>query len=93
VAQLKRYLPSEVNRINLYDLVMGETERLKATISDTAFPVRGQQYSPNELATRVARYEACSEVLLAMMITGCYWGERAHESLWTRSLEVLSRSV
>ncbi|MBI1930308.1 hypothetical protein HYR99_39410, partial [Candidatus Poribacteria bacterium] len=61
--------------------------RLYSELSDEHFPIDGVHFSAEELRRRVQRYEALTEIALAMMITGCYWGEEAHENLWTKCLE------
>jgi len=87
-ATLKRYLVDEQHRIRLHDLVMEETERVRrAVFSPEAFPLSGVNFSVEELVNRVQRYEGITEILLAMVATGCYWGEKHQQSLWVKSLE------
>lgn len=87
VAILKRYLVDDRYRIRLHDLVMAEAERLFSEVSDDNFPVQGVPFSPEELVSRVRRYEGLTETLEALMITGCYWGDDAHQGSWVRALE------
>lgn len=87
VSTLKRYLPDERHKIRLHDLVMEETEKLYGEISEESFPVQGVQYSIEELRKRVQRYEALTEMLRAIVVTGCYFGEKDHEELWVKCLE------
>lgn len=89
VATLKRYLVDEKNRIRLHDLVMDETERVhKQVFSPEAFPLDGNvNYSGKGLIDRIQRYESATEILMAMMSTGCYWGEQHQQALWVKILE------
>jgi hypothetical protein len=91
VATLKKYLPDDRYRIQLNDLVMQETEKLYRQLSGEHFPVDVRTSTHEEfelcLQRRVQRYEALTETLQALLITGCYWGEETHEELWARCLE------
>jgi hypothetical protein len=79
VANLKRYLTDDRHKIRLHDLMMQETDRLSSQLSDEQFPIQGISSTPQnilkEIPERLLRYEKLSDVLLALMITGCYWGE------------------
>ena len=91
VATLKRYLPDERYRIQLHDLIMREADKLYEQLSVEHFPVDVRTSTHEEfelcLQRRVQRYEALTETLQALLITGCYWGEETHEELWARCLE------
>jgi hypothetical protein len=87
VASLKKYIVDQSQRIRLYDLVMNETEKVYAELIDENFPVQNVAFSKEELFKRVQRYEALSEILHALIINGCYWGEKEHEAVWVKCLE------
>src|SRR5260370_15608905 len=87
-ATVKRYLVDDRYRIRLHDLVMDELNLLDRELSDTHFPV-GVQFTSDELWRRVQRYEALSEILLAIIITGSYWDEKSQQ-LWAKCIERLS---
>lgn len=87
VASLKQYVVDGRHKIRLHDLVMNETERVFGELTTKNFPVHGIPFSAEELLSRVRRYEALSEVLLGIMINGCYWGGKEHTELWVKSLE------
>jgi len=87
VASLKKYLVDDRYRISLHDLVMRETERIYMELADQNFPLVGVALSKEVLLKRLQRYEALTEILIAMIVTGCYWGEKSHEYLWVKSLE------
>lgn len=87
VANLKHYIVDGRYKIKLHDLVMNETERVYGELTVRNFPVHGVPFSAEELSRRVRRYEALSEILLSLMINGCYWGNKDHLELWQKSLE------
>ena len=82
-ATVKRYLVDEHHRIDLQDLVTREMEKIIPLLSPSHFPPQGG-FSAEELAARLKRYEALTEILRAMVTTGCYWGNKEHVTLWTR---------
>lgn len=86
VTSLKKYLVDERYRIRLHDLVMQEVEKLYIELSPDHSAL-GSSFSVEELTRRVRRYEALTEILLAIMVTGCYWGGQSHKYLWVGSLE------
>lgn len=88
-ATLKKYLPEERHKIRLHDLVMGETRMLYDELSEDRFSLN-TPFTDQEFINRVRRYEALTEILQAMMITGCYWGEEKHIDLWVKCLELIS---
>lgn len=90
VAQVKKYLVDERYEIRLHDLVNQESERLFNELSDKEkFPVYGFPIEKfdDEFRRQVKLYESLTEPVLAMMITGCYWGKKSHERLWVNCLE------
>jgi hypothetical protein len=87
VATVKSYLADDRFRIRLHDLVLQETERAFAELTEEHFPVQTGSVSPEDLARRLSQYEAYVEVIQSMLATGCYWGEAKHAGLWARSLE------
>ncbi len=89
IATVKRYLVDERNRIRLHDLVMDELNKLDAQVADTDFS-RIEIANEEAFKRRVERYQALTEILLAMMITGSYWGEQSHQHLWVQCLERLA---
>lgn len=89
VATLKRYLHDERQRIRVRDLIMDEANRLHEQLSDESFPVDGRMVKDDSefVAARVTKYEALTEVLRALVATGCYWGDKLHEDTWRQCLE------
>ena len=86
VASLKRYIAEDRHRIALRDLVVEETNQVCDAISNEHFPPGGQ-FSAEELIGRVRRYESVTEILQALMVHGCFWGEEKHQYLWIQTLQ------
>lgn len=86
-ASLKKYIVDGRYIINLHDLITSETEKLYLELNDKNFPVQGIAFSAVELVKRVQKYEALSEILLALTMNGCYWGDERHQNLWLKCLE------
>jgi hypothetical protein len=86
VATAKKYLMEEKYRIQLADMLTRETTRLLEATSDDFFPPN-VQIDETEFKRRIARYEAQTEILLRLMITGCYWSQSYHKELWLRTLK------
>lgn len=86
-ATVKRYVVDPSARIRLRDLVHEETEKL---FSEIAAPTSGGQtkpQAPEELRQRVERYEGLCETLLAVLVTGCYWGNEEASKRWVAALQ------
>jgi hypothetical protein len=86
-ATVKRYLVDPSAKIRLRDLVHQETEKLFAETSAAAFDGQTQIKPAEELARRIARYEALCETLLSVFVVGCYWGNEEATKLWATSLQ------
>ncbi len=72
VAELKRYLTDPASRIRLRDLLVGEANRVHDAITDQHFPT-GPMPTSEGMQERVARYEAISETLVAMLAVAGAW--------------------
>src|SRR5215207_8492878 len=73
VEHLKRYLSYPPQPILLHDLVMGEVERVRTTISSDPSYAHGTHMTGAEIAEQLPRYEVLSETLMALFATGCRW--------------------
>ncbi len=91
VVSLKKYLVEDRYRIRLHDLVMQEVEKVYSELSSDRFSL-SIPYSSEALIQRVQHYESLTEILVAMMVAGCYWGERSHEYLWVDTLERIANT-
>lgn len=91
VSSLKRYLSDDRYRIDLHDLVMREIESVAVRLAEPVWNADERWADNNDLKGRllhrVQQYEANTEALEALFVTGCYWGEGRHEQLWVRLLE------
>ena len=91
VSRLKKYLVDDRYRIELYDLVNNEKEMLHDNISEIYFPINPKQPPTNEeFANRMRKYEDVTQIVLALMINGCYWGKDAYKSIWVSIIERVS---
>jgi hypothetical protein len=85
-ATLKRYLPDARRTIEVHDLVSQEIERAYAEMSEEQFPAQ-QEWSAEELQSRVGNYEVIFEIPLALAINLARWGSNEHIRLLTKSIE------
>lgn len=91
VSEVKRYLAEEKFRIKLYDLVIGETERVISGMSGPEFDLQ-EKPDQDKICLRFRRYEALTEILQALIVVGCFWGESNSVYLWTKCIERLAGS-
>ncbi len=91
VAETKRYLPEERFRIRLHDLVIGEIDRV---IQESTGPIfaRATGAVPQEFFRRLQLSDGVSEVLRAILVTGCWWGDAHQVQHWVAALERLANS-
>lgn len=89
VTILKKYLVDDKHRICLHDFVMQEVDKLYIDLSDENFPVKSSEipFSPEELDQRLQRFESLTEIVLSIMINGCYWGDESQKNIWMKCLE------
>lgn len=93
VATVKRYLVDPTAKIRLRDLVHEEAEKLIQELNETAFPAQASLPPAEEIKQRIDKYDALSETLLSVIVTGCYWGDRQHMKLWVDCLERVANST
>lgn len=91
-ATVKRYIVDSSAKIRLRDLVHKESERLYAEI--TKYSTSSNSYAADEVFPEVIRrldlYNKQSEVLQAMLVTGCYWGDIESSGIWISTLQRLA---
>jgi len=92
---LKKYLVGDKHRIYLHDFVMQEVEKLYKELSDDNFSVKVSEisFSPEELNHRLQHYESLTEIVLSIMINGCYWDDKSQENIWIKCLERIANPV
>lgn len=83
---VKRYLVDPTARIKLHDLVYDETARVCAELGEANFPLGSPEPSMAEYCQRARAYEATIETLLAIVTTGCYWGDASQSALWVTAI-------
>jgi hypothetical protein len=85
---VKKYLSDDRHRIRLNDLVRDKGNELARQTVGPEFPTHiSPPPSADTFTQRARRYEEISQVALAMMIEGCYYGTQAHERLWVELLQ------
>ena len=84
-ATLRNYLVDERHRIRLRELVMREVETLCESVANEYPSV--DHSVPDSLQKLLSRYEAATEMVLTLIINGCYWGDQQHEEIWINSLQ------
>ena len=86
---VKEHLIDEIYRNRLPLLVTAEIEKLFKELSGDNLSMN-TSFSPEEIVSRVRRYEALTKTIQALMITGCYRGEESHQKLWVHCIERIS---
>ena len=90
VASLKRYIVESRYRIQFSDLIDQTVERVIELTSGEAFAVPDDPNLSSERVTACVRgYEKACSTLLAMALTGGFWAEEEHYSVWQRALQYL----
>src|ERR1039458_168063 len=87
VARMKRCLVSPEQRINLHDLVNGETERVHAGIMGDRFPATTHQADAETILQRLRSYEAELSVFLPMVCCAGYWSTEDRFPILLRALK------
>jgi hypothetical protein len=86
--KVKEFLADDRHRIQLSELVMNQGNELAQQIVGPEFPVEiSSRISEDDLKQRVQRYQEISQVALAILVAGCYFGSKAHAKLWTDLLQ------
>jgi hypothetical protein len=75
VARLKKYIANDSQRINLYDLLTSETEKLHAAINSERFSARTTGLSVSDVPKRLQFYESAVDTVLHLMVCASYWDD------------------
>jgi hypothetical protein len=86
IATTKRYLAEPTANIRLHDLIREEVERVHAVQLSSNFSMDIKPTNEDVLS-QTRRYEALVSTLLAMTITGAFWGDDIHIPLWVHAIE------
>lgn len=90
-ATVKRLLVDPTAKIKLHDLVQNETEKLlNESQLITSSPLPPKFELNEELIRRMKKCEAASEVLVSVLVTGCFWGEHNQSQVWAAALQRLA---
>ena len=91
VSTAKRLLPNDADMIRLTDFFLEEVDRLAEKVGNLE---ELPNPSPNtEVVSRIETIDAYTEMLVAMMAVGCYWGRPSHETLWQNVIRRLPTSA
>jgi hypothetical protein len=86
-AMVKEYLAHDRHRISLSELVMTQGNELAQKIVGPEFPAQTPSLNLEYLKQRCQRYEEISQITLAIITTGCFYGTEDHHKLWVNLLE------
>jgi hypothetical protein len=90
VARLKRVLHDPVRRIEVTDLIMGETERIVAHVADKErFPTYLPTIVFADFDAELESMRTESDTLLHLLANGVFHDDGTHDRLWLRVLERL----
>jgi hypothetical protein len=87
VATLETYLADPQKEISTHKLITRSTETLYEALSEKRYPIRGSNPNTTQIKKRLESYEADTEVVAKLMVTGCYWGGDRWARLWTKTVE------
>ncbi len=91
VASLKKYLSEQKYRIQLDELILGETSRVLSVIEGPTFEMHPRDLDGKRLSDRVRGYEAASTTLIEMAAVAGYWAKDAQLKPWLRSVARLAQ--
>jgi hypothetical protein len=86
ITTLKRYLPVPEQRIRLSDLVTGEVARCASRVLSLVNVVESPE-PLSKVREKMTQLESATEVIIALMANGAYWGEDHHRAVWVDALE------
>ncbi|MBD0844740.1 SIR2 family protein [Streptomyces sp. TRM68416] len=86
VAQLKRFLPDPIRRIEIHDLIEQSASLIANKASQDRYPLTGSVF-----AQSIHRYRADSDTLLHLLANGVFHDDGTYNALWQRVIERLGR--
>jgi len=90
-ATVKRYVVDPAARIQLHDLVIEETRKLCAALTQENFP-QGTPPTKEEHYGRCRRLEALAEILLATLPALVFWGDPYVNDWTAKSIEMVGNA-
>ncbi|CAA9314849.1 MAG: hypothetical protein AVDCRST_MAG68-1493 [uncultured Gemmatimonadetes bacterium] len=91
-ATLKRYLPDPLQRVRLQDLVQGEADRVARWVSGDAAAHLNEPWSVAKSLAQLARHEAVTANLRAMVAAGAYYGTDEQAELWMQAIRRVAQA-
>jgi SIR2-like domain len=92
VASVKKFIENR-QHAQLHDLVVRETDRVAEEMQPDRMPLLVDANKPDEVWLRMQRYEGLSEILAAIMATGCYWTRGRDNGIWPMILGKIANCV
>jgi len=90
VARLKRVLHDPVRRIEVTDMIQGETERIVTHVADKErFPIYLPTIVFADFDAALASMRTESDTLLHLLATGVFHDDGTHDRVWLRAVERL----
>ncbi|MER5200989.1 SIR2 family protein [Streptomyces sp. NPDC002755] len=86
VAQLKRFLPDPVRRIEIRDLIEQNVSLIVSSADQDRYPLTGKIF-----AQSIRRYRADCDTLLHLLANGVFHDDGTYNDLWQRVIERLNR--
>ena len=87
IERTKKYLAEERFRIQLYDLITGETEALYHALATSRFNPYVEQDREQEYKHRLEEYESLVKVLANILITVAWFDPGTHSELITTAIQ------
>lgn len=94
IAELKRALPDPLRRIELFDLLDREANQIVGYVNDTSnVPVyQDGPVTADDYGRWLDGMRKQSDTLLHLMAAGVFHDDGTHTTLWTRTLQTLTRA-
>lgn len=90
VETLKRHLLDPTRKIRVHDLVIHETERVLAEISEERSPTVGITASWEHFLPRARHFAATTETLASLLAAGVFHSRGQHDDVWIECLRRLA---
>ena len=88
IAELKKYLPDPVRRIELHDFMINEVRTMIDRVQDLRVSIAT---GAEVYAEQVTAYETASEQLLSLLVVGAFHSNSIeHDRLWARCVDYLA---
>ncbi len=92
IDQAKEFVSEERHRIKLHDLVASETREVLSLTTEEHFSIQGN-WSAEEFANRLARYEEATTNICSIEMLVAYWGSSTHQRTLTLPVKRISEGL